>query len=476
MDQIRTGLAWLKRQHFWVLSVLIVLIGIVCWKSASGTIATKYDENQKKITTEFQSLATLRSDPFHPNKTIKDKQIAETNKLIAEVAKLWQQLYDRQREKVLEWPPVLRTDFVEYMDKLRFGEEIPQPFRERYQNYVHNHFPKLPEKVSARPIPEGSTGAGGGLGFTRGMERSGLEMNAAGQAAEDDDYICVWLEEDQALVRKDLEFRQTPSALRIWWTQENLWVYHTLLDAIKNTNEAVGATRQSNAAVRTIISLQVGKRAAPFSRTPNRIYKLATAEVADAESTELTEPVAEGEGMEGRFDVGDSEGSGPMSAAQEMAMLFSKRYLGEDGKPISTGGGGVDGEPVDSSSAAPFDATIFGKEYKRLPVRMVLEMDQRQLPKLISECAIRPLQVEVQEVRINPPDLMEGSGLPGFSGGFGMGGDGGSVFTDVTGLQEFAAQPNIAKVVIQGVIYIFTEPDPELLKPTDEEAPLAATP
>ena len=46
----------------------------------------------------------------------------------------------------------------------------------------------------------------------------------------------------------------------------------------------------------------------------------------------------------------------------------------------------------------------FGKEFKRLPVRMRLWMDQRWLPHLISECANAPLQVEVQEVRINVAD------------------------------------------------------------------------
>jgi hypothetical protein len=128
------------------------------------------------------------------------------------------------------------------------------------------------------------------------------------------------------------------------------------------------------------------------------------------------------------------------------------------------------------------DLTAFGKEYKRLPIRMVLVMDQRQLPMLISECAIQPLQIEVQEVRINPAEIggsageMGGMGPRGpMAGSGGMGGE--MTMPDLTGLQEFNPQPQIATVVVQGIIYIFNKPNTAILQPDAEataEAPLAA--
>jgi hypothetical protein len=154
---------------------------------------------------------------------------------------------------------------------------------------------------------------------------------------------------------------------------------------------------------------------------------------------------------------------------------------------------------ADPNTPAPaIDLTALGVEYKRLPVRMTLQMDQRWLTHLISECANQPLQVEVQEVRINPSDMStassggEGFGRAGYGGGGGRyggggyggggggyggggreggygGGGAGSPFPDRTGVQTFNAQPNIVNVVIQGIIYIFNEPDPEVLK-TSEEA------
>jgi hypothetical protein len=271
-----------------------------------------------------------------------------------------------------------------------------------------------------------------------------------------------------------------------------LWVYHTLLDIIKNTNEAAGATRQSNAAVRTLFALQVGQPAAQFSRKPGRIYKPPSA--APAVATEMMpgevpmegDPSMIGGGEMPALEMGRSglasSGSGPMSEAQEQAYFLGGRYLDEMGKPIPVGGGAsLDGAAVDTSVPAPaIDVSMFGKEYKRLPVRMVLEMDQRHLPTLIAECATQPLQVEVQEVRINAPDAitgeggMSGAGFRSGSGGFD--GSGGSLFPVLSGLQEFPKEPQIATVVIQGVIYIFNKPNMELLKVESADAAIAQAP
>jgi hypothetical protein len=174
-----------------------------------------------------------------------------------------------------------------------------------------------------------------------------------------------------------------------------------------------------------------------------------------------------------------------MDEAQEQGYLLNGRYLDKDGKPIPAGGAGADPSAVPDPSVPPppVDLTAFGKEYKRLPIRMVLVMDQRQLPTLISECAIRPLQIEVQEVRINPADIGGSGGEMGgmspmrgaMSGGGGVGGE--MMMPDLTGLQEFNPQPQIATVVVQGVIYIFNKPNTAILQPDAEstaEAPLAA--
>ncbi len=185
--------------------------------------------------------------------------------------------------------------------------------------------------------------------------------------------------------------------------------------------------------------------------------------------------------------MGSGPGNGPMTAAQEQTFLLSGRYLDDKGQPIALGGGGGGdagtpatpppaGDTAAAGAGPSVDMNQFGTGFKRLPIRMVLEMDARWLPQLITTCANEPLRVEVQEVRINPPDggSVGGSGGPAGFGGSNMGGQpGANVFQEHTGILTFPAQPHVKNVVIQGIIYIFNKPNLNILAPPAE--PTAAT-
>jgi hypothetical protein len=498
MDQVRTALAWLKKHHFWVLTGLTVLIALGCWWSAANKMSAKYEADQKTIKGGFDTVNQVKSASFHPNDTINTHEIGEIKKLSDSVAKLWQVLYDKQRENVLKWPTALSKEFRDAVDKMQFGEDIPRELRNNYQNYIELHFPELPKQIGARPIEANDAGGPGG------QYRPAYTPDSPGGAnagPDDNDYICEWL--DQAVIRDELNFPQRPSSLRIWVTQEDLWVYHTLLDVIAKTNQAAGATRASNAAVKVVYSLEVGSRAAPYSRKSGRL--LVPPAVAGAGEPGAPGmgpgmagpgpggPMGERPGMGGpgmggpmgeRPGMGMGPGNGPMTPAQEQAFLLSGRYLDDKGQPIALGGGGGGdaGTPAspapagDTAAAGPgpsADMNQFGTGFKRLPVRMVLEMDARWLPQLITTCANEPLRVEVQEVRINPSDggSVSASGGPaGFGGGPGMGGQpGANIFQEHTGILTFSAQPHVKNVVVQGIIYIFNKPNLNILAPPAEQ-------
>jgi hypothetical protein len=505
MDQLRTALVWLKRHHFWVLSGLVAIIALVSWAKASSKLAAMFNQNQSAIKTEFNNVQNLRKDPFHPNEDVNAKQQEQTKQQAADVATLWKDLYERQRQHVLEWPSELSKTFRDAVDKLQFGAEIRSDLRNHYQNYIENHFPALPKQIDAQAIDASVTaGAGPGAEFGRGMS---AEVGAGNQLQDLNDYICLWNPADQAIVRDDLNFREQPSSLKIWVTQENLWVYHTLLDVIAKTNKAANATRMSNAAVREIGELAVGPRAAQGSRAPGRLFvppAVATApgagpgEVGPGGLPPGAGPPGAGPGgleagMRSEFSAGvGPQGNGPMTEEQERAYLLSGRYLDAQGKPIPFGGGGAAAAPGESPApapeaspaGAPLDLTMFGQEYKRLPVRMALRMDQRWLPRLIAECASEPLQVEVQEVRVNPPEGIASAGGamgggPGGGGGFRPGGGGlsgsTSPFQEEAPYQPFPMQPEMVNVIIQGTIYIFNKPNPAILQAPGEQ-PAGAQP
>ncbi len=484
MDQVRTALLWLKRHHFWVLCGLVALVSLFSWAKASSKLSAIFAANQSAIQGQFTKVKGVRNEPFHPNEDVNSKQQAQTAQQAAAVAKLWEQLYNRQREHVLEWPPELDKDFRDHVEKLQFGDEIRYDLRNHYQNYIENHFPALPKAIEARPVDPSVAAGGPGGEFGRGMSFS--EMPGGAEMLDDGNYITEWSPADQARIREELNFRERPSSLKVWVTQENLWVYHTLLDVIAKTNKAANATRISNAAVQQIGELAVGPQAGMGSHTSGRLW------IQPVEAVALGPPglgpeggAPPGLGPEGggappgmgpEFMAGPGLGNGPMTPEQEKAFLLTNRYLDANGKPIPFGGGAAapspDGTPPatpdPAATSGPLDLSVFGTEYKRLPVRMALRMDQRWLPQLIAECASQPLQIEVQEVRMNPPEGIAGAGGPGGGGPGGRPGDamggGGSVFPEEPPYQPFPTDTEMVNVILQGTVYIFNKPNPAVLQ------------
>ena len=462
MDQLRTAWGWLQRHHFWVLTAVAVLVALGCWWRGANALLAEYKSNRSKIESQFTAASSVHSKPFHANADIQKAQSDEIASLLKSVRELWEQLYARQTAAVLKWPSNLSEEFRNFIVRLKFGEDIPRDLRDHYNNYIRDHFPELPKIVGALEDAEGGqSGAGysgrGGSSFSmqnfmegRSSRGRGAPDGGVGDLVEEPDFIVIWA--DQQLIRDELAPRSRPTAKRIWKTQEDLWVYEALLQIIANTNKAAHADRFSNAAVRVIQSLEVGRTAAQASRGAGRIEMLVAA-VGPSEMGEggYQPGMVDGggdmvdrggfggreEGMGGEYRGGGRGGMGGDTAADDLE-LFNNRYVDAAGAPIA--------DPGDGNPAA------FGVEFKRLPVRMVLSMDGRWLPQLIAECANAPLQVEVQEVRINPGD---GGGATG-------GGGRGEYSRSSSGLEgeEMTpeAEPNIKTVVLQGVVYIFNPP------------------
>ncbi len=185
MDKVRIVLNWLKRQHFWLLLVVVALIAVACWWSASGKAIAAFNAAKSTITAGFSEIESVQSTAFHPNSEINKRQTDENAKQQESVQKLWQFLYEKQSAEVLKWPAALSQAFRDYVEKRQFGDNIPEDLRDNYQNYIEQHFPKLPEKINARALDINSTsGAGGyGGGLARKRKLLDLERRASGNVA-----------------------------------------------------------------------------------------------------------------------------------------------------------------------------------------------------------------------------------------------------------------------------------------------------
>ena len=479
MDKVRAFLtaAWIQR--FWILSVVGTLAAVVCWMMASGRLQEEFAKNKTTIDGKFNDMSSISKMDVHGNPGVNAKEREEAKKIADSVKQLWQNLFDAQREVVLKWPDVLGADFVSYVENAKFDSNINPKFRDRYQNYIKNRFDGLVEIVDAKKMPVdgvGTFGAGPGMGRMEGAMGAEAPMMGPDGLPIEEDYLVQWV--DQANLRQQLEFTGVPTSRQIWVTQENLWVYETLLHAIANTNKERGASRPDNTAVRIIQSLEVG----------------APAAMAMAQESVILMPVDAAAGAEaiGATEVRMGEPTGAEGVDVD-AMLLAGRYVDGEGKPIADAAGGM------------------GTEFRRLPIRMVLMMDERWLPKVLVECANAPLPIEVQRLRINreksgvdkdnqPFELGAsagggpgiGAGMRSEGGGMGMGrpmgmgsrgGEGGRGMGMPMGggmgmsmgmNLSPADAANLATVEIQGLVYIYMPPDPAILTVPGDDATLAA--
>lgn len=454
MDQIRTIFGMLWRERFWVLTTVGTIVAVACWYLSASDLDKQFESRKRAIDSVFNSTQVIVREPDHPNDGVIAGNIAQARIERDRVLKTWQDLYDEQREEVLKWPEgSLKSGFIEKIKELKFFDPFKpadeMDMRNEYANYIGTRLDALLEIVDALEI-EGRSGRGEG-GARRPIRTEFVESpyGRRGEQGEEEelDYLVEWL--DQGNLREKLDFQNKPTAMEIWVTQEDLWVYETLLKVIASTNEMRGATRPGNTAVRTIFTLEVGREAALASREGSQILMPESADslgggYGRGEDNSMESRGGMGRGMDPYGDRGEG------GAETDDTAVLAYRYLKEDGEPF-------EGEPDEP-------------EFRRLPIHMELMMDVRWLTQLLVECANAPLPVEVTQVRINPEQ--SGGELGGGSGNRGRRPqsrrESGPRRNNATTPTE---NRNLVTVDIIGVVYIYNEPSKEVMSHPDVDEP-----
>jgi hypothetical protein len=436
MDQIRKIVAVIGRLHFWLLCLLAAIVALVGWKLASAALTATFDENKRTVTGYVSSLQSVKNDLKHPNERINEAFRARAEEQKQRVAKRWQELYEVQRKTVLRWPPNFGAFFSEQVYQLKFGAPIPNTDREVYGNQILELFQKEFPPIVKASSESLRARSGGGEGSQRSVSYRGGEGPGSDQNPVVEDYLLHWVDYGDIVLKLDWE--ATPTSIKVWITQEDLWVYKTLLNVIARAN--ADAKGPHDAVIKRIVQLQVGQDAARESKTQSRIMPPATAGEGESRSGD------EGAAPENR-DAGEK---GELDAEARDRLLLDHRYLDEHGKPV----------PGDSVSIGDA-ATQNPNPFNRLPVRMVLEMDARRLERLLVECANAELPVEVREVRINADQTTTGGRAT--YGGLRREEDSPVLSAGGRGTEGQILDPAVVPVEVQGTIYIYNPPNLQAL-------------
>ncbi len=441
MDKLKIILAAAKKYQFWVLCGVILVVSLACWWLATAGAAKQYKDRTTKIEADFNGA---KVDANHPNQGVIDK-IREQQELLKKgVFAAWETLYSEQKEKNPFPTKVLGEDFKRQFESLDLAAkgELRPDLRSRYQNYLSkDYIPTLQKLIDVRhPVEESDDGDAHAKKDAKGkdakdkakekhgnavpprMPKVGMPVGGAvgGAGAADVEWtgIVDWAPADyDKLLTRFSSWRQTPSTLEVVVAQEDLWVYEALLRVIQRVNE--GATTQAKAAVKQLNALEIGSAAvAAWKASESALFAPGQSAAAGNAGPGMSGPgsgmMGAGPGMMGTRPGPDAGPGGTPGAATADQQLFAYRYVDDKGQPLPS-------EPEYPFAKHPY------AEFKMMPVRLSLVMDQRRLPKLLVECANSNMPIEVRAVRLlktagEQLSLGGGAGASGAVGGRGPGG------------------------------------------------------
>ncbi len=473
MEQFRVFLEVLKKYHFWVLCGLILLLSFVSWFVAVSAEEKNFGDRKRTIEGKLKTVKDIAGNVEHPStKYINEILEITSGSLTRQVAEASERLYNEQRDPKNNPLPRLfqddkaQADFeaafdkiwqpIEEIEKLPPSQQLEELYRTQYRNHIEGHFPKLFELIERRTVVENADNSGAATdpGGRGGRASMGFGGGDPGALAKSTTGIVDWVDAEQKIKTFVDRFASgTPSTLDIMMAQEDLWVYETLLKVIRNTNN-VGPDKDHYkkppnhkvARIKQILAMDIGRD--------------AVESWSKCESALFTVP---GESVTGPGGRPGPTGPAPMSrgpatpTGNSGGSPLAGRYVDDNGKPLA--------DPAQQ----PYG------EFRMMPINLKVVIEQKDIPRLLTECANSAMRIDVRRVRIlvqEPPavDLSEGSGpstasdtgttLPGLRpmgrGGMSGGGDTKGEF----GYYEESVDPvyQPVPVEVQGIIYIYNPP------------------
>ena len=154
MDKVKVILGYVAQVPFLAAERVAVIVGMVGWMSARGTLSDEFEKNKSAVTGKFSSLQGIQQVPNPPNTRLDDGDLGDlTKKEQKEVAATWQAVYEEQR-KVLAWPDVMparirgldQASFAQRGDSGGLSQGAIRP------KSSEPEFPKLAKIVHAAPL------------------------------------------------------------------------------------------------------------------------------------------------------------------------------------------------------------------------------------------------------------------------------------------------------------------------------------
>ena len=445
---------FIKKNIFWIGSFLLTVTMIGAWFYSTGALqaATSSRESALKgLDNKAQGVIGYEAEEgtnAHPNTESEKEMNEKIDKLAESVVAAWQLRYDAQRN-VMKWPvEILSPKFTKEFNKYDPPETLPAEEtgqRTNTQTLLKEYKQQIPSQMKhicsiiqtnwkyQELLDKEAFVSGGDSDAPNPTEGDG-----DAEAADDDDQgsdsrqkpkkkqireIVQWSSINQDLwfqkltnflFRDDNQFEiKIPSPSQVYMLQQDLWLLEAMFDIIRHVNgqmDAEGkAMMDDNGKPKMVLAndLAVVKKIDHVVFGREALGLLGTlADSAEAASDDgIT--ARGGGGRRSRGGRGGTE-SNDKGFGYYGKPAWHGRYVDANLEPIKS----ETIQKVFGETALP-DDNLELVVAKRVPVRLAVQMDEREIPRFLAACANSPFAFEVWQVRVNKHDPEENIGLRG---------------------------------------------------------------
>jgi len=403
MDKLKPILVY----KFWILLGLGVLLASAGWFMGTGTMAETI-EQRKSTLTALKVAPGSNSPNVHWIADIKSVSDVQAERVVEAGAKLWQVQEDR-----MEWP----QDIQPAMDLLSVGDEIPVVALDLYRSNFEVQKDRLHEIVD----PFNKYTGEGEVVFPR-------ELIPLNRPEDWNNFL--------------------PTSKEVWDLQEDYWLLKSLLESVRDFNDAFGGNSLRKVRLKQIVALD--------------LFGGGVATGAGGGGPEGGPPEADyGRGRPPEDAYGRPGSEGGLSNFGSRAQSGSRSGADFDAVEEFRQGGSAFGPGAD----ARYTSNAEDVPFKTRGFYLKVIMDHRYVPEFLIELTENPYPVKV--VRVHQVDH-NGSVYAGTSqqnrGRFSRP----SLDSEIGNFQSAFAEPFLADVAIAGDLTIYRQPEPSEEQPAAE--------
>lgn len=387
MDQLKIIIKKIRKFGFWVFFGISLILTMLIWNMVVGSLTNTRDERTRKIDSSFKEMGAITSQANLPTGSVVTQKKIEVKEQSKNVFASWETFYAHQK-KYNVWPI---TD-VKYVDEFKTAGEkkyksgryyrIEDIAREHYWDRIKVYVKELKKKYDIkRPkenlVLDGSAGtgirtAGAGPSTVRVSDLRDDQM----------DGTIFWNDANFQFLERRLSWKVRPETEEVIVGQEDLWVYEALLRIIQKTNEGWS---EFSVPIKEIVEIAIAQDALKgFDDAAERIVDLKS-----LETFRMAAGMGQGgEGMSAQDAYAKTTEEVTLTRQEKMELqLYDERYVDRSGNPLT---------------AQDFKEKPPAVEYKMLPIRMSLVINQRFIGDLLVHCANSSMPVEVRQLSFNP--------------------------------------------------------------------------